>query len=144
MRNDLLDKFIALLAISLSILLLSVACILIKQLFSWPPTPTTPQTTTAAERLLSSCFCFGAQYFICLITKDMGKENEIWEKVLLIILMGAIIYIDGLKAFIIIMVAGLISYGVLFCLIIAIIHIAMWIINLYNKIFKWKPSSPPL
>jgi|JI6StandDraft_1071083.scaffolds.fasta_scaffold1154593_1 hypothetical protein len=66
----------------------------------------------------------------------MGKENEIWEKVLLIILMGAIIYIDGLKAFIIIMVAGLISYGVLFCLIIAIIHIAMWIINLYNKIFK--------
>jgi len=34
MRNDLLDKFIALLAISLSILLLSVACILIKQLFS--------------------------------------------------------------------------------------------------------------
>lgn len=50
--------------------------------------------------------------------------------------MGAIIYIDGLKAFIIIMVAGLISYGVLFCLIIAIIHIAMWIINLYNKIFK--------
>ncbi len=70
----------------------------------------------------------------------MKQENEIgegaWISLLLIILMGAIIYIDGLKALIIIMFSGLISYGVLFCLFIAIVHIAMWIINLYNKIFK--------